>query len=73
MIIEKKEEKKRQYIAEEKNARELRKVAVYKAQPIRAYKPFEVKPSEKPLTLPHSPKFLSGGLKGNATVNVDGN
>ena len=85
----KREQEVRRKREEEEEIAELRKAAVHKAQPIRfaeltlrnlfmlncfrAYKPVEVKPSEKPLTLPHSPKFLSGGLKGNATVNVDGN
>merc|ERR1719233_112187 len=46
----------------------LEKAAVHKAQPIRNYKPVEVKPSEKPLTLPSSPKFLSGTSKAMNTT-----
>jgi len=69
----KREQEERRKREEEEEIAELRKAAVHKAQPIRAYKPIEVKPSEKPLTLPHSPKFLSGGLKGNAAFNAEGN
>ena len=37
----------------------LRKEAVPRAQPIRAYRPIELKPSDKPLTQPSSPRFSS--------------
>eukprot|EP00090_Calanus_glacialis_P044282 TRINITY_DN7885_c0_g1_i1.p1 TRINITY_DN7885_c0_g1~~TRINITY_DN7885_c0_g1_i1.p1 ORF type:complete len:750 (-),score=309.01 TRINITY_DN7885_c0_g1_i1:165-2360(-) len=48
----------------------LRKAAVHKAQPIRNYKPIEVKPSDKPLTFPSSPNFQSGtNNKVNTTYN----
>ncbi|XP_053281814.1 targeting protein for Xklp2-B isoform X2 [Pleuronectes platessa] len=45
---------------EEKNEEEitrLRQEQVCKAQPIRHYKPVEVKKSDVPLTVPHTPKF----------------
>jgi targeting protein for Xklp2 len=37
----------------------LRKEAVHKANPIRHYKPLNILSSDKPLTDPHSPAFLS--------------
>lgn len=35
----------------------LRKQAVHKANPIRQFGDFEIKPSERPLTMPETPKF----------------
>ena len=35
----------------------LRKQAVHKANPVRHFGDFEIKPSERPLTLPETPKF----------------
>jgi targeting protein for Xklp2 len=37
----------------------LRKEAVHRANPIRCYKPLKIMTSDKPLTDPHSPAFLS--------------
>jgi len=59
----KREQEERRKREEEEDVARLRKAAVHKAQPIRNYKPVEVKPSEKPLTLPSSPKFQSGTTK----------
>jgi len=42
---------------QEEEVARLRKEAVLRAQPIRNYKPLEIRPSEKPLTLPASPNF----------------
>ena len=36
---------------------EMRKAAVHKAQPIRNYKPLNIQPCDKPVTLPMSPNF----------------
>ena len=35
----------------------LRKQAVHKANPVRHFVEFEIKPSDRPLTLPETPKF----------------
>jgi len=59
----KREQEERRKREDEEEVARLRKAAVHKAQPIRNYKPVEVKPSEKPLTLPTSPKFTSGASK----------
>jgi len=59
---EQEERKKRDELEE---ITRLRKAAVHKAQPIRSYKPIEVKPSEKPLTNPSSPHFQAGRNKSN--------
>jgi len=52
-------EERREREAQEEVQR-LRKAAVHKAQPIRNYKGLDIVPSDKPLTLPESPKFRSG-------------
>merc|ERR1711936_701477 len=59
----KREQEERRKREEQEEVARLRKAAVHRAQPIRNYKPVEVKPSEKPLTNPSSPKFLSGTSK----------
>ncbi|XP_023329388.1 targeting protein for Xklp2 [Eurytemora carolleeae] len=59
------ERKKRE---EEEEIARLRKQAVHKAQPIRGYKPVEIRPSDRPLTLPVSPR-LSVRSKNNSTFN----
>lgn len=64
----KREQEERRKREEQEEVARLRKAAVHKAQPIRNYKPVEVKPSEKPLTLPSSPKFLSGTSKAMNTT-----
>ncbi|XP_043944951.1 targeting protein for Xklp2 [Protopterus annectens] len=58
-LIEKKEEERRRYLEEQEKEEilRLREEAVHKANPIRKYKAFEVKPSDHPLTVPVSPKF----------------
>ena len=42
---------------EELEVQEMRKAAVHKAQPIRNYKPLNIQPCDKPVTLPMSPNF----------------
>jgi len=42
---------------EEAERRRLRREAIHRANPIRNYKPVEVKPSDKPLTVAESPRF----------------
>jgi len=64
----KREQEERRKREEQEEVVRLRKAAVHKAQPIRNYKPVEVKPSEKPLTHPSSPKFLSGTSKAMNTT-----
>lgn len=58
-LIEKKEEDRRRYLEEQEKEEvlRLREEAVHKANPVRKYKTFEVKPSDHPLTVPVSPKF----------------
>jgi len=51
---------------EEEEVARLRREAVPKAQPIRNYKHVEIRPSEKPLTMPASPNFTTKA--GNSTV-----
>ena len=51
------EMEKRRKEAEEEEIRRLRNAAVHQANPIRHYKPVEIKPSEKPLTVTESPRF----------------
>lgn len=51
------EEKEQQQREEEKQIKEMRKQMTTKAQPIRHFKPVSVKPSDKNLTIPQSPKF----------------
>ena len=48
-------ERKRHEEAEE--VRRLRHEAVHRAQPVKQYRPIVIKPSDKPITEPHSPKF----------------
>jgi len=62
----KREQEERRKREDGEDIAKLRKAAVHKAQPIRNYKPIEVKPSDKPLTFPSSPKFQSGTSKANA-------
>ncbi|KAJ2787757.1 hypothetical protein GGI15_000458 [Coemansia interrupta] len=52
-VLERKrvEEEKR----EDEEIKRLRKLLVHKAQPIRHYKPVDVKPSDRPLTVPKTP------------------
>jgi len=45
---------------EEEELVQARKATVHKAQPIKHYKAIEVKPSDKPLTLPESPQLQAG-------------
>jgi len=61
------EERKRRQ--EEEEVMKLRRAAVHKAQPIKHYKPVEVKPSTKPLTQPELPNFQAGKARANATFN----
>lgn len=42
---------------EEEEIKELRKLLVHKAQPVRHYKPLVVKPSDRPLTVPKTPQW----------------
>ena len=49
------EEQKRR--EEEEEVARMRQQAVHKAQPVRKFKPVHVKPSDKPVTLPCTPKF----------------
>jgi targeting protein for Xklp2 len=43
---------------EEKELKSRRKKQVHKAQPVRRFKSVQVKPSEKPLTEPKTPRFV---------------
>jgi len=61
------EERKRR--REEEEVMKLRRAAVHKAQPIKHYKPLEVKPSTKPLTQPEPPHLQAGKARANATFN----
>jgi len=65
----KRQQEERKKREEEEEVARLRKQAVHKAQPIRGYKPVEIKPSEKPLTLPVSPRLKSTRSKANSTFN----
>lgn len=61
---------------QEEEHQRIRTKSTFKAQPIKHYKPVEVKPSELPLTEPHSPPLkahqnLSGMFK-NANVSSNG-
>jgi len=51
---------------EEEEVLRLRREAVPKAQPIRNYKHVEIRPSDKPLTMPASPNFTTKSV--NSTV-----
>lgn len=51
------EMEKRRKEAEEEEIRRLRNAAVHQANPVRHYKPVEIKPSDKPLTITESPRF----------------
>ncbi|KAJ1728829.1 hypothetical protein LPJ61_003829 [Coemansia biformis] len=42
---------------EEEEIRQLRKALVHKAQPIRHFKPVDIKPSDRPLTVPKTPAW----------------
>lgn len=42
---------------QQQKTEQLRKQLVPKAQPVRKYKEFVVKPSDKELTSPHTPRF----------------
>ena len=42
---------------EELEVQRMRKEAVHKAQPVRHYKPINIQPTDKPVTLPMSPNF----------------
>ena len=48
---------KRKQEEEEEEIRRLRNAAVHQANPVRRYKPVEIKPSDKPLTVTESPRF----------------
>lgn len=63
------EQEERRKREEEEEILRLRKEAVHKAQPIRKYKPVEVKASDKPLTAPASPCLLAGKTGKNLTKN----
>eukprot|EP00092_Neocalanus_flemingeri_P022685 GFUD01024605.1.p1 GENE.GFUD01024605.1~~GFUD01024605.1.p1 ORF type:complete len:734 (-),score=225.55 GFUD01024605.1:140-2341(-) len=65
----KREHEERRKREDQEEVVKLRKAAVHKAQPIRNYKPIEVKPSDKPLTYPSSPNFHAGKNKANSTFN----
>jgi len=60
---------------EQEEVARLRRQAVHKAQPVKGYKPIQVKPSEKPLTHPVSPRLSqrsranSTFTRGNSTLN----
>lgn len=60
-------EERRRRQEEEEVARQ-RRAAVHRAQPVKQYKPMEVKPSTKPLTMPESP-HLQAGKGGRAKTN----
>lgn len=45
---------------EEEEVQKQRRAAVHRAQPVKQYKPLEVKPSTKPLTMPESPHLQAG-------------
>lgn len=68
--LQQEERKKRE---EEEQVVKLRKAIVHKAQPVKHYRPVEVRPSNKPLTLPASPNLQagkSGKMKaGNSTFS----
>jgi len=57
---------------QEEEVQKMRKQQVHKAQPIRGYKPVEIKPSEKPLTMPMSPRLTSRSNRANSTFNRTG-
>jgi len=61
-----KEERKKREQAEE--VTKLRRQAVHKAQPIKGYKALQIKPSEKPLTRPTSPR-LTSRVRSNSTFS----
>ncbi|KAI7824203.1 hypothetical protein BX661DRAFT_206730 [Kickxella alabastrina] len=42
---------------EEEEIKRLRKILVHKAQPIRHYKPVDIQPSDRPLTVPKTPQW----------------
>jgi len=65
----KREQEVRRKREDQEEIAKIRKAAVHKAQPIRNYKPIEVKPSEKPLTYPASPNFQAGKNKANSTYS----
>jgi len=44
-------------LAEEKEIKKMREDMVHKAQPVPHFKPMDVRPSEKPVTLPESPNW----------------
>ena len=62
------EEKRRH--EEELELQRLRREAVPKAQPVKHYRPVDVKPSDKPLTLPSAPKFSTLSREKRPTENV---
>lgn len=51
------EDRRRQEEEEKEEISRLRQEVVHKAQPVRKFKPVEVKTSDLPLTVPKSPKF----------------
>ncbi|KAM9296567.1 targeting protein for Xklp2 [Gastrophryne carolinensis] len=51
------EERRRQEEEEREEVNRLRHEAVHKAQPIRKFKPVDIKASDAPLTVPKSPQF----------------
>jgi len=65
----KRELEERRKREDQEEVTKMRKAQIHKAQPIRNYKPIEVKPSEKPLTFPASPNFHAGKNKANSTYN----
>eukprot|EP00088_Acartia_fossae_P040797 TRINITY_DN4252_c0_g1_i3.p1 TRINITY_DN4252_c0_g1~~TRINITY_DN4252_c0_g1_i3.p1 ORF type:complete len:767 (+),score=251.71 TRINITY_DN4252_c0_g1_i3:80-2380(+) len=71
----KREREVRKKQEEENEVARLRRQAVPKAQPIKAYKGVQIKPSEKPLTMPVSPRLAAKArsnstfTRGNSTLN----
>ncbi|KAJ2805547.1 hypothetical protein H4R21_001216, partial [Coemansia helicoidea] len=54
VLARKRQEEERR---EEEEIRQLRKQLVHKAQPIRHFKPVDIKPSDRPLTVPKTPEW----------------
>ena len=57
---------------EEEEIRCLRNAAIHQAKPVRHYKPVEIKPSVKPLTITESPRFsqrLRSRTQHNSGIN----
>ncbi|KAJ2356361.1 Protein tpx2, partial [Coemansia sp. RSA 2610] len=54
VLARKRQEEERR---EEEEIKRLRKLLVHKAQPVRHYKPTVINPSDRPLTVPKTPKW----------------